>query len=158
MKNIPSMCFMQPGTGLCSTMCGVTFLTHQPHECLCNNFDVFGYGLRVSDFHIHFIPLTCLALLWIYCLIIVFNLCTVKDAYDYQGRSYLHIPQDVGINLRSADTPDKCYLPKKQLHVWTGHTKVTSLVRLRVCVRACVKLWLQLILAWWVWHFRASHP
>ncbi|KTF71453.1 hypothetical protein cypCar_00048568 [Cyprinus carpio] len=48
----------------------------------------------------------------------------VKDAYDYQGRSYLHVPQDVGINLRSAEVPDKCYLPKKQLHVWTGHTKV----------------------------------
>uniref|UniRef100_A0A673IJK0 Pre-mRNA-processing factor 17-like n=1 Tax=Sinocyclocheilus rhinocerous TaxID=307959 RepID=A0A673IJK0_9TELE len=48
----------------------------------------------------------------------------LKDAYDYQGRSYLHVPQDVGINLRSADVPEKCYLPKKQLHVWTGHTKV----------------------------------
>lgn len=46
--------------------------------------------------------------------------------YDYQGRSYLHVPQDVGVNLRSADVPDKCYLPKKQLHVWSGHTKVSS--------------------------------
>ncbi|KAG7331676.1 hypothetical protein KOW79_005645 [Hemibagrus wyckioides] len=54
----------------------------------------------------------------------------VKDAYDYQGRSYLHIPQDVGINLRSADIPEKCYLPKKQLHVWTGHTKGVSAIRL----------------------------
>uniref|UniRef100_A0A8C7HAN7 Cell division cycle 40 n=1 Tax=Oncorhynchus kisutch TaxID=8019 RepID=A0A8C7HAN7_ONCKI len=47
-----------------------------------------------------------------------------KDAYDYQGRSYLHVPQDVGNNLRTADIPDKCYLPKKQIHVWSGHTKV----------------------------------
>ncbi|XP_051951618.1 pre-mRNA-processing factor 17-like [Xyrauchen texanus] len=54
----------------------------------------------------------------------------IKDAYDYQGRSYLHIPQDVGINLRSADIPDKCFLPKKQLHVWTGHTKGVSAIRL----------------------------
>ncbi|CAM4686464.1 hypothetical protein PO909_010028 [Leuciscus waleckii] len=54
----------------------------------------------------------------------------IKDAYDYQGRSYLHIPQDVGINLRSPDIPDKCYLPKKQLHVWTGHTKGVSAIRL----------------------------
>uniref|UniRef100_A0A8C1HAY9 Pre-mRNA-processing factor 17 n=1 Tax=Cyprinus carpio carpio TaxID=630221 RepID=A0A8C1HAY9_CYPCA len=54
----------------------------------------------------------------------------IKDAYDYQGRSYLHVPQDVGINLRSADVPDKCYLPKKQLHVWTGHTKGVSAIRL----------------------------
>uniref|UniRef100_A0A8C5NGV0 Cell division cycle 40 homolog (S. cerevisiae) n=1 Tax=Gouania willdenowi TaxID=441366 RepID=A0A8C5NGV0_GOUWI len=54
----------------------------------------------------------------------------VKDMYDYQGRSYLHIPQDVGINLRSTDAPDKCYLPKKQIHVWSGHTKGVSAIRL----------------------------
>uniref|UniRef100_A0A8C2ZKS2 Pre-mRNA-processing factor 17 n=1 Tax=Cyclopterus lumpus TaxID=8103 RepID=A0A8C2ZKS2_CYCLU len=54
----------------------------------------------------------------------------VKDMYDYQGRSYLHVPQDVGINLRSADAPDKCYLPKKQIHVWSGHTKGVSAIRL----------------------------
>ncbi|KAG5846500.1 hypothetical protein ANANG_G00115630 [Anguilla anguilla] len=54
----------------------------------------------------------------------------VKDMYDYQGRSYLHIPQDVGMNLRTADIPDKCYLPKKQLHVWSGHTKGVSAIRL----------------------------
>uniref|UniRef100_A0A8D3D7E6 Pre-mRNA-processing factor 17 n=1 Tax=Scophthalmus maximus TaxID=52904 RepID=A0A8D3D7E6_SCOMX len=54
----------------------------------------------------------------------------VKEMYDYQGRSYLHVPQDVGINLRSADVPDKCYLPKKQIHVWTGHTKGVSAIRL----------------------------
>lgn len=45
--------------------------------------------------------------------------------FDYQGRSYLHIPQDVGVNLRSTEAPDKCYLPKKQIHVWSGHTKVS---------------------------------
>lgn len=47
--------------------------------------------------------------------------------YDYQGRSYLHIPQDVGVNLRSSVPPEKCYLPKKQIHVWSGHTKVRQL-------------------------------
>lgn len=47
--------------------------------------------------------------------------------YDYQGRSYLHVPQDVGVNLRSTVPPEKCYLPKKQIHVWSGHTKVGSL-------------------------------
>lgn len=56
----------------------------------------------------------------------LFVLPPVKDMYDYQGRSYLHVPQDVGINLRSADAPDKCYLPKKQIHVWSGHTKVSG--------------------------------
>uniref|UniRef100_A0AAY5F5Y1 Pre-mRNA-processing factor 17 n=1 Tax=Electrophorus electricus TaxID=8005 RepID=A0AAY5F5Y1_ELEEL len=72
----------------------------------------------------------------------------IKDAYDYQGRSYLHVPQDVGINLRSAEIPDKCYLPKKQLHVWTGHTKVRrhlfpgSSHLLLSCSMDCkIKLW-----------------
>lgn len=51
----------------------------------------------------------------------------VKEMYDYQGRSYLHIPQDVGVNLRSSVPPEKCYLPKKQIHVWSGHTKVRRL-------------------------------
>lgn len=60
----------------------------------------------------------------ILCLVI---LPPVKDMYDYQGRSYLHVPQDVGINLRSSDAPDKCYLPKKQIHVWSGHTKVSGM-------------------------------
>lgn len=55
-----------------------------------------------------------------------FFLSAVKEMYDYQGRSYLHVPQDVGVNLRSADAPDKCYLPKKQIHVWSGHTKVSG--------------------------------
>ncbi|KAM9666664.1 pre-mRNA-processing factor 17 isoform 3-T3 [Trichechus inunguis] len=54
----------------------------------------------------------------------------VKEMYDYQGRSYLHIPQDVGVNLRSTIPPEKCYLPKKQIHVWSGHTKGVSAVRL----------------------------
>ncbi|KAK1338116.1 hypothetical protein QTO34_001226 [Cnephaeus nilssonii] len=54
----------------------------------------------------------------------------VKEMYDYQGRSYLHIPQDVGVNLRSSVPPEKCYLPKKQIHVWSGHTKGVSAVRL----------------------------
>lgn len=53
----------------------------------------------------------------------------VKDAYDYQGRSFLHIPQDVGVNLRSEDPPEKCFLPKKQIHTWTGHTKGVSAIR-----------------------------
>ncbi|XP_029588814.1 LOW QUALITY PROTEIN: pre-mRNA-processing factor 17-like [Salmo trutta] len=73
----------------------------------------------------------------------------VKDAYDYQGRSYLHVPQDVGINLRTADIPDKCYLPKKQIHLWSGHTKVGCVLLFPVsghlllsCSMDCkVKLW-----------------
>ncbi|XP_046848489.1 uncharacterized protein LOC124442031 isoform X4 [Xenia sp. Carnegie-2017] len=40
----------------------------------------------------------------------------IKDAYDYQGRSYLHIPQDLGINLKSDTPPERCFLPKQHIH------------------------------------------
>lgn len=63
---------------------------------------------------------------WLYLFRFTF---LVKDAYDYQGRSFLHIPQDVGVNLKSDEPPEKCFLPKKQIHTWTGHTKGVSAIR-----------------------------
>lgn len=63
---------------------------------------------------------------WLYLFCFTF---LVKDAYDYQGRSFLHIPQDVGVNLKSDEPPEKCFLPKKQIHTWTGHTKGVSAIR-----------------------------
>ncbi|XP_061195826.1 pre-mRNA-processing factor 17-like [Saccostrea echinata] len=74
----------------------------------------------------------------------------IKDAYDYQGRSFLHIPQDVGVNLKSEDPPEKCFLPKKHIHTWTGHTKGVSAIRwfplsahlLLSCSMDCkIKIW-----------------
>ena len=56
-------------------------------------------------------------------------LFTVKDAYDYQGRSYLHAPHDLGVNLRTNAPPPKCFLPKAHIHTWTGHTKGISAIR-----------------------------
>lgn len=53
----------------------------------------------------------------------------IKDATDYQGRSFLHAPQDVGVNLRSDDPPEKCFIPKKLIHTWTGHSKGISAIR-----------------------------
>ncbi|XP_046864415.1 DNA polymerase zeta catalytic subunit-like isoform X2 [Xenia sp. Carnegie-2017] len=53
----------------------------------------------------------------------------IKDAYDYQGRSYLHIPQDLGINLKSDTPPERCFLPKQHIHTWSGHTKGVSAIR-----------------------------
>jgi pre-mRNA-processing factor 17 len=47
----------------------------------------------------------------------------IDDPYDYQGRSYLHIPQDLPVDLRSDEPPHKCYIPKKLLHTWSGHSK-----------------------------------
>ena len=54
---------------------------------------------------------------------------SVKDPFDYQGRSFLHPPQDVGVNLRSEEPPEKCFLPKKQIYTWTGHTKGVAAIR-----------------------------
>ncbi|CAG9763920.1 unnamed protein product [Ceutorhynchus assimilis] len=53
----------------------------------------------------------------------------IKDAIDYQGRSFLHAPHDVGVNLKSDMPPDKCFLPKSHIHSWTGHTKGVSAIR-----------------------------
>lgn len=61
------------------------------------------------------------------CVNIIFLL--VKDAYDYQGRSYLHAPHDLDVNLRTGAPPSKCFLPKAHIHTWTGHTKGISAIR-----------------------------
>lgn len=53
----------------------------------------------------------------------------IDNPFDYAGRSFLHIPQDVGVNLRSEEPPEKCFLPKKILHTYTGHTKGIQTVK-----------------------------
>ncbi|XP_064473092.1 pre-mRNA-processing factor 17-like [Ornithodoros turicata] len=74
----------------------------------------------------------------------------IKDPYDYQGRSFLHIPQDVGVNLRSSEPPEKCFIPKREIHTWKGHSKGVYALRwfpksghlLLSCSMDCkVKLW-----------------
>ena len=53
----------------------------------------------------------------------------VKEDKDYQGRSFLHIPQDLGVNLKSEEPPAKCFIPKRQIHSWKGHNKGVSAIR-----------------------------
>ena len=53
----------------------------------------------------------------------------IKDPTDYQGRSFLHIPQDVGINLKADEPPTKCFIPKRQIHEWKGHTKSIACIK-----------------------------
>ena len=48
---------------------------------------------------------------------------------DYQGRNFLHAPHDIGVNLRSDAPPNKCFIPKKQIHAWTGHNKGVAQIR-----------------------------
>ena len=63
------------------------------------------------------------------CTNVDFFYFTVKDTTDYQGRSFLHAPQDVGVNLRSDAPPERCFLPKSHIFTWEGHTKGISQIR-----------------------------
>ena len=45
------------------------------------------------------------------------------------GRSFLHIPQDLGANLKSDVPPEKCFIPKRQIHEWKGHSKGVAAIR-----------------------------
>ena len=51
----------------------------------------------------------------------------ITDTVDYQGRTFLHPPHDVGVNLKN--TPSKCYLPKSMVHTWNAHTKGVATIR-----------------------------
>eukprot|EP00897_Mesotaenium_endlicherianum_P008619 jgi/Mesen1/7786/ME000408S06893 len=46
-----------------------------------------------------------------------------KDEHDYQGKSWLEPPRDVKA------TNDHCYIPKRWIHTWSGHTKGVSAIR-----------------------------
>ncbi|KAL8999171.1 MAG: hypothetical protein Q9169_001950 [Polycauliona sp. 2 TL-2023] len=49
--------------------------------------------------------------------------------YDYQGRTYMHVPQDLDIDLRNEPGTQKNYIPKKLIHTWKSHTKAINALR-----------------------------
>ncbi|KFD57629.1 hypothetical protein M514_01299 [Trichuris suis] len=53
----------------------------------------------------------------------------ISDPYDYQGRSFMEAPHDVGVNLRADAAPQRCYIPKKLIHTWAGHKKGVQAIR-----------------------------
>lgn len=54
-----------------------------------------------------------------------------KEERDYLGRTYMHIPTDVdGVNLRGESGNQECFVPKKCIHTWSGHTKGVSRIQL----------------------------
>jgi pre-mRNA-processing factor 17 len=54
-----------------------------------------------------------------------------KSLYDYLGRSYISIPRDVDVDLEPEEPGlQQCYIPKKCIHTWSGHTKGVSAIRL----------------------------
>ncbi|KAJ5966546.1 Pre-mRNA-processing factor [Penicillium waksmanii] len=51
-----------------------------------------------------------------------------SEQFDYQGRTYMHVPQDLDVDLRKEIGSIKNYVPKKLVHTWKSHTKpITSL-------------------------------
>ena len=46
-----------------------------------------------------------------------------SQEFDYQGRTYMHVPQDLDIDLRKENplSERKNYTPKKLIHTWKGH-------------------------------------
>ncbi|TIB63147.1 hypothetical protein E3P78_01970 [Wallemia ichthyophaga] len=49
---------------------------------------------------------------------------------DYQGRTYMHIPTDVDVNLYGEEGTQTNFLPKACIHTWAGHTKGVSRIKL----------------------------
>ncbi|GAV50197.1 hypothetical protein ZYGR_0U00530 [Zygosaccharomyces rouxii] len=47
-----------------------------------------------------------------------------ENEFDYQGRGILHPPVEVDLDFYKQDF--KCYLPKRRIHSFTGHTRGTS--------------------------------
>ena len=53
-----------------------------------------------------------------------------KEMHDYQGRTYMHVPRDVDVNLSGEAGSQDCFIPKTVIHTWTGHTKGVNAIRL----------------------------
>ncbi|WFD25592.1 hypothetical protein MNAN1_000555 [Malassezia nana] len=53
-----------------------------------------------------------------------------ESMYDYQGRTYMHIPTDTDVNLRGEAGSQECFLPEYCIHTFTGHTKGITALRL----------------------------
>lgn len=52
-----------------------------------------------------------------------------SELYDYQGRSYMHVPLDLDINLRKEPGSERNYHPKKQIFKWRFGTKPITALR-----------------------------
>ena len=52
-----------------------------------------------------------------------------SSQFDYQGRTYMHVPQDLGIDLKKDVGSIKNYIPKSVIHTWKDHTKAITALR-----------------------------
>ncbi|KAI9088889.1 WD40-repeat-containing domain protein [Phlyctochytrium arcticum] len=53
-----------------------------------------------------------------------------KEERDYLDRTYMHIPNDLDVDLRAESGTKDCYLPKTLIHTWTGHTRGVNSISL----------------------------
>lgn len=49
------------------------------------------------------------------------------EQYDYQGRTYMHIPQDLDVKFR--EEGQKNFVPKRLMQTWKGHSKAITQTR-----------------------------
>ncbi|KAJ3129636.1 pre-mRNA-processing factor 17 [Nowakowskiella sp. JEL0407] len=52
-----------------------------------------------------------------------------KSTTDYLGRTYMHVPTDLNVDLHGEPGSKECFIPKKLIHTWTGHTKAVNAIR-----------------------------
>lgn len=52
-----------------------------------------------------------------------------ESMHDYQGRTYMHVPRDLDIDLEKELGTTKNYVPKKLIHTWRSHTKAINALR-----------------------------
>ncbi|GAM89421.1 hypothetical protein ANO11243_074590 [Dothideomycetidae sp. 11243] len=52
-----------------------------------------------------------------------------SEMYDYQGRTYMHVPQDLGVDLKGDISELRNYVPKKAIHTFKSHTKAITQMR-----------------------------
>lgn len=48
---------------------------------------------------------------------------------DYLGRTYMHVPRDLDVNLTKEPGSQECYMPKRKIHTWSGHAGGTTALR-----------------------------
>ncbi|KAI0184218.1 WD40-repeat-containing domain protein [Xylaria flabelliformis] len=44
-----------------------------------------------------------------------------SEEFDYQGRTYMHVPQDLDVDLKKESGSITNYIPKKLVHTWKHH-------------------------------------
>lgn len=53
-----------------------------------------------------------------------------KSLVDYQGRTYMYPPYSEAPQLQQEAGSQECFIPKRCIHTWTGHTQGVSVIRL----------------------------